>query len=245
MKSLRNIEPGRPAREGQLILQRRFALARDLFGGFAGCGRLLDLGCGNGAQTLYFAPEVRRLLGCDITPLQKTEGAAPVGSFDFLLADAGKLPIASGSIDLAVSFEVLEHLPDDLAAAKEVARILKPGGRFLFSVPNKWWIFESHGAAIPGFNWIPWNRVPFVGWLPRIIHESYARARIYTMARALKLCRQAGLEPVERGYITAPLDVLPDGLIRRFLRRLVFRNATTSNPFLAVNLFVLCRKPQE
>ena len=35
------------------------------------------------------------------------------------------------------------------AWAAECLRVLKPGGRFIISVPNKWWIFETHGADLP------------------------------------------------------------------------------------------------
>jgi len=242
MGTITHIEPGRPARQGQLILERRYALATKVFDGWRGDELLLDLGCGNGAQTQLFTTDVRRAVGVDITTIRLTEQPASTGSFDFILGDAGKLPIRSGSLDRAISFEVLEHVPDDLRAAREVFRVLKPGGQFIFSVPNKWWILESHGAAIPGLNWIPWNRIPFFSWLPTQIHERFAKARIYTMKRALTLARNAGFQLCEWGYITAPLDVLSEGALRRVLRKRVFNGETTRSPFLAVNLYVFCKK---
>jgi SAM-dependent methyltransferase len=52
------------------------------------------------------------------------------------LADGRGLPFAAGSFDLVTANMVLEHLPDPDAVFAEVARILKPGGRFVFVTPN-------------------------------------------------------------------------------------------------------------
>lgn len=244
MSEISHLELGRPARPGQLILKRRFQLTRRLLPDLDSLGRMLDLGCGNGAQSLYFRPHVGRLIGLDVVPMTKDQPAVRDGEFDFVRGDGGRLPFKTGTFDLVTAFEVLEHLSDDQAAVTEVARVLRPGGRLLFSVPNKWWLFESHGASVPGWGWVPWNRVPFVSWLPRLLHERIARARIYTIARALRLARRAALKPLQSGYITAPLDVLPSGALRDGLRATIFRSDATSIPFLAVNLYVLCRKPR-
>jgi len=238
------IELGRPARPGQLILERRFRLACELIPAINRTNWMLDLGCGNGAQTVYFKAVARNILGLDVVPIDRAESSVGVGAFDFVRSDASALPVKNGLFDLVTAFEVLEHFPDDSAAVGEVARSLKPDGYFLFSVPNKWWLFESHGADVPGFNWLPWNRIPFVGWLPEVLHGKIARARIYTMKRARKLVTDHGFSVVNSGYVTAPLDVLPEGIIRRFFRATLFKGDSTSNPFLAVNLFVLCRKQE-
>ncbi len=242
MSHVKHIETGRPARHGQLILERRVSLAKRVLPNLTGSELLLDVGCGNGAQTILLAPLVKKIIGCDIISLSHSEQGDSSESFTFLRCDAGYIPLRSGSVSTATSFEVLEHVPDDRQVISEVARVLIRGGYFLFSVPNKWWIFESHGAHLSGFNWIPWNRVPFVGWLPRPIHERIAKARIYTMSRALRLAESANLQPISSGYITAPLDVLPPGRIRDALRRGLFQGDTTPMPFLAVNLYVCCRK---
>ncbi len=161
----------------------------------------------------------------------------------YIKGDLEFIPLRGGCCDLAVSFEVLEHTHDDVTVLKEMARVVKPGGGIFFSVPNKWWWFESHGAVVPGFDFIPWNRVPFVSWLPQRLHDKIAQARIYTMRRALKLVYDANLKPLHWGYITAPLDVLPNSLLRKFLKKTIFHSDITKIPFLAVNLFIYCIKP--
>ena len=239
---VRHLEPGRPARSGQLILERRYRIISSIAGSELIGARMLDIGCGNGAQTVYFKSVSSHLVGLDLIPMDETAVKETPGEFDFVRGSGMKLPFDDGVFDIVTSFEVLEHLPDDGKAVAEAIRVLKIGGILFFTVPNKWWIFESHGAVIPGLNRIPWNRVPFFGWLPRGIHERFARARTYTMKRALELVRDRGLDIIGNGYITAPLDVLNDTVLRRVLRRTVFKSDKTRIPFLAVNLFVVVRK---
>lgn len=241
-RHIRHLEPGRPARQGQLILERRFRIARAFIDPDARQGRLLDIGCGNGAQTAFFASVSDLVVGIDIVPLIETENPADKTSFQFVRGSALELPFRDESFHTVTAFEVLEHVPDDARAIAEISRLIPVGGRFIYSLPNKWWLLETHGASIPGLNWIPWNRVPFVGWLPKFIHERIGRARIYTMTRALNLALSAGLQPVKWGYITAPLDVLSDGKLRKILRETVFNADITSIPFLAVNLYVVAEK---
>ena len=107
------------------------------------------------------------------------------------------------------------------------------------TVPNKWWIFETHGADLP---FLPWNRVPFFSWLPRVIHEKYARARIYTKKRIRLLLEEYGFELLQSDYVTAPMDVLPDGQLKNWLIQSVFKNDTTRIPFKATSIFVVARK---
>ncbi|MFH0765614.1 MAG: class I SAM-dependent methyltransferase [Calditrichota bacterium] len=238
-----NLEPGRPARTGQFILERRFRIVQETALQAGKTPRLLDLGCGNAAQTVFFLEQAGQVIGLDRTHLAQTENPAPHDRFVPIQGDAERLPFRSNSLDLVVSFEVLEHLSSDVAAVREVFRILKPGGGFFFTIPNHWWIFESHGANIPGLNWIPWNRIPLLSWLPSRLHDRIARARIYTLKQARRLARTGGFIPQTGGYVTAPLDVLPEGSIRRLLRRTIFKRDTTRCPFLAVNLFIYAIKP--
>ena len=55
------------------------------------------------------------------------------------------LPYPSASFDVAISFDVFEHIPDSDAHLAEVRRLLKPGGAYLIQTPNKWTniVFET------------------------------------------------------------------------------------------------------
>ena len=54
-----------------------------------------------------------------------------------LRGDATCLPLQDASIDLVVSFETIEHVPDAAALVVEIRRVLKPGGRLVLSTPNR------------------------------------------------------------------------------------------------------------
>ncbi len=117
---------------------------------------------------------------------------------------------------------------------------LKPGGLIAITVPNKWWVFETHGAKLP---LLPWNRVPFFSWLPRPIHERFANARIYTTKRIVDLMKKSGFEIMDVQLVTAPMDVLKAGKLKDWLLKNVFSTDTTTNPMLAVSVFVVAKKP--
>ncbi len=110
----------------------------------------------------------------------------------------------------------------------------------VISVPNKWWIFETHGARLP---LLPWNRVPFFSWLPRVIHERYAYARIYTKSRIIRVLQKAGYEILRVVYVTAPMDVLKKGRLKQFLLKYIFKNDSTNIPFKSTSILVVARKP--
>jgi SAM-dependent methyltransferase len=155
--------------------------------------------------------------------------------------DGSTLPIRSGSIDFAISFEVLEHVLNEKTALAELLRVLKPAARLAISVPNRWWIFETHGAALP---LLKWNRVPFFSWLPRRIHDRWARARIYSRRDIVTLLRTAGFTVESSLYITAPMDVVRSRRLQRALRATVFRGDRTRIPLLSTAVLVIVSRPR-
>jgi SAM-dependent methyltransferase len=86
---------------------------------------LLDVGCGTGTNLTLAGDGVRRV-GIDIHIEELTRG--------MLQGDAMALPLQSGSVDVVLALDVLEHVDDDAMVA-EVARILSDGGRLIATVP--------------------------------------------------------------------------------------------------------------
>lgn len=70
-------------------------------------------------------------------------GAALYGSRPHVFADAAHLPFGDDSFDVVVCFEVLEHLADHTSALREAARVMRPGGRLLVTVP---FLYPVHDA---------------------------------------------------------------------------------------------------
>jgi SAM-dependent methyltransferase len=125
----------------------RYALAAR----YAHGRRVLDAGCGAGYGTAELARSAARALGIDLSSdairYAREHYAAP--NLDFVQASAAALPVQAGSIDLAVIFEVVEHLPDWPSLLAEVRRILAPAGLLMISTPNKAYYAESRRLTGP------------------------------------------------------------------------------------------------
>ena len=153
--------------------------------------------------------------------------------------DIDKIMVNDSYYDRAISFEVLEHVKNEKSTLSNIYKSLKNGALFAISVPNKWWIFETHGTYLP---LLPWNRIPFFSWLPHRIHSQYAKARIYTNRQICKLLQEAGFNILESHYVTAPMDVIKWRWLKSLLRKTIFRGDTTIFPILSTSILVICDK---
>jgi len=114
--------------------EERLEAMRDLIGGDSQA--VLDLGCRDGALVGGLGLPAERVVGADIDHDALLE-ARDRGALRPCRADLwGPLPFSSDSFDLVLAGEIIEHVPfpDDLVA--EIARVLRPGGRVVGSVPN-------------------------------------------------------------------------------------------------------------
>jgi ubiquinone/menaquinone biosynthesis C-methylase UbiE len=111
-----------------------------LVGDVAGL-RLLDLACGNGYLSRRFARQGAAVTGVDtnaaiIERARLREAREPLG-ITYQVADAALLgPLADGTFDLVVCNMALMDIEDAAAALLEVARVLRPGGRFVASLSH-------------------------------------------------------------------------------------------------------------
>ncbi len=131
--------------------------------------RLLDLGCGFGRHTYEALVRGAHVVSCDmaLAELVNIHDTAPLliddGLFDGQLmhtqvqGDGTRLPFPDHSFDKVIASEVLEHVPDDLAAYDEFMRIVKPGGTIAVTVPANlpervcWKISSDyHAPAVEG-----------------------------------------------------------------------------------------------
>lgn len=233
---------GRPADFKDKIIGRRIRLVKRIPKFTGNDLDLIDIGCGNGASMFMLSDSFRSCDGIEIEERHKEEfeqykKAHEGFNCSFKIFDIEN-SIPSKTYDRLISFEVIEHLTDDHFVLN-FYKTLKPGGVAAITVPNKWWIFETHGASLP---LLPWNRVPFFSWLPRPLHERWANARIYTKKRIRKVLEEAGFRVASIEYVTAPMDVLKDGWLKSWLVKYIFKNDTTRIPFLATSLFITAYK---
>jgi ubiquinone/menaquinone biosynthesis C-methylase UbiE len=104
--------------------------------GFANAARAVavDLACGPGTFVRALAPRVARAIGVDLTPAMlaraRQEAArAGAANLEFACADAGALPFADASLDIALCGYALHHLLEPFQVIREMARVVRPGGR--------------------------------------------------------------------------------------------------------------------
>ncbi len=107
--------------------------------------KVADLGCGCG-RMLQLLSQQYEAVGVDVSPLavefakkrnvKVVEGRLP-----------NDVPLTPGTFDAVLMLDVLEHLDDDVDSAAAAAKLLKPGGIFLLTVPAYQWLFGPHDVA--------------------------------------------------------------------------------------------------
>jgi ubiquinone/menaquinone biosynthesis C-methylase UbiE len=100
--------------------------------------RVLDAGCGAGHTALAFAPHVAEVAALDLTEAMLAQGRKlardrGIANITFQRGDVERLPFPDASFDLVTSRYSAHHYPHPLAALREFARVLKPGGAFLLA----------------------------------------------------------------------------------------------------------------
>lgn len=111
---------------------------------------ILDVGCGHGVQTRLLALRARRAVGIDLSPDAVGRAKANLGlgraadRCEYRLATIEQGGFSDHSFDRVFSVCVLEHIPDDESVLRHCYRVLKPGGKLVFSIDSLATITDSH-----------------------------------------------------------------------------------------------------
>jgi SAM-dependent methyltransferase len=159
-------------REGRIWQERRQEerirlIAR--YGGALPGRRILDLGSGMGGTSVALALAGAAPLAfeynrayCDIIRLR-------AGRYDMglpVVNGAGEfLPFGDASFDLVIAWDVVEHVQNPALLLAELARVLRPGGRVLLTVINRYAFRDPH------------YHLPLLNWLPRALAEAIIERR--------------------------------------------------------------------
>jgi SAM-dependent methyltransferase len=155
--------------------------------------RLVDCGCGTGHNLQLLRPH-GRAVGFDLSPTGLVRARAT--GVTVVRGDVTHIPLASGTFDVATSFDVLQCVEADVDAVREMARIVRPGGVVVVTLAALDALRGDHAEV--------WQEV-----------------RRYTPASARRLVAAAGLTPERVSFMFASLFPLMMSvrLVQRFTRR--------------------------
>ena len=187
---------------------------------------VLDLGCGRTGGIERFWQTARLAVGIDpdLRSLSDRGAGMPV-----LQAGGEQLPFADASFDLVVSVWVIEHLEAPERVFAEIARVMKPGGHFIFLTPNALnpLVFGNRlGQAAP--------------WLQQqLVANVYGRDRGDTFAVRYRANTTARLRAIaaETGFAVSELRVIADPTYVAF-NALLFKAAVIGERMLPPGLGV-------
>ena len=108
--------------------------------------RILEVGCGTG-HNFPMLEEFGTVDAIEVDPAAREMAERRLGR----AISSAPLPVLDGvadaSFDMIGSFDVIEHIADDAAALAGIARCLKPGGKFVMTVPAHQWMWSAHDVV--------------------------------------------------------------------------------------------------
>jgi SAM-dependent methyltransferase len=102
--------------------------------------RVLDVACGEGYGSALLARSAAHVTGVDVSEQAIAHAKAAYadrGNLELVRASCTALPLPDASLDVAITFETIEHIAEQDAFLDELARVLKPDGVLVLSCPNK------------------------------------------------------------------------------------------------------------
>jgi SAM-dependent methyltransferase len=159
--------------------------------------RILDAGCGSGRNMI----ELARFGTVSAIELSQAsvELARARDAGEVVEGSVLEMPYADASFDLATSLDVIEHLDDDVAALRELRRVVAPGGVLLATVPAYQWLWSGHDEI--NHHRRRYTRATLAaageraGW--REVRTTYFNSLLLPIAILLRLLERVSSKPTE------------------------------------------------
>jgi SAM-dependent methyltransferase len=157
--------------------------------------RILDIGFGTGAM-LTFLSRYGSVVGMDLEAeairFARTRCDRPM-----MLGDISRVPLQTASLDLVTAFDIIEHVDDDRAAFAELARLCRPGGHLLVTVPALQLLWGNQDVVSHHRRRYTLSqlraRVEAAGF--RIVTLSYFNVLLFPIVAAVRLARRLRSAP--------------------------------------------------
>jgi len=179
--------------------------------------RILDIGFGTGAMLVFLA-RYGSVVGMDMS-VEAIRFARTRCNLPMLLGDITQIPLETASFDLVTAFDIIEHVDDDAAAIKELARVCRPGGHTLLTVPAFQFLWGNQDVVshhrrrytLAQFEQL----VRAAGFVPRRL--SYFNALLFPAVAAVRVARRLRGEP--KGEVKSDFTMTKPGLVNDTLAR--------------------------
>ena len=187
---------------------------------------VLDVACGTGYGSDYLIKnDARRVIGLDISEeaIKYAKNNYKNLNLNFIVGDSTKLPFKNDHFDIIVSFETIEHLKEYKKFLGECKRVLKDGGVFICSTPNKRFnsIFcdEMNPYHVIGFN--PED-------FQNLIHNYFPCTKLYGQNN-INIIRKKCIKTIEE-----LISIVPDNITNR-LKKSIINKKSNETPEPLVN----------
>jgi len=155
---------------------------------------LLDAGCGYTAPILSkFRGRAARLIGVDLVDFDR-----PLDGIELYRCDLAATALEASSVDVVMCRSVMEHVTEPLAVYREMHRILRPGGCFVFLTGNAWDYSAVIARLVPN-RFHPWIVARTEGRQERDVFPVAYRTN--TRRQVERLCAGSGLQVEQFSYL--------------------------------------------
>jgi len=196
---------------------------------------ILEVGCGEGYGTNLLSQNVAKIIGLDVDKNTIAYASKKYESENcvFRVYDGVKIPFEDNTFDAVISFQVIEHIQDDINYILEIYRVLKRDGFFFLTTPNRTYRLK------PGQK--PWNRFHIREYYPyelkNLLKNRFSDVKVWGI-RGNEEVQRIEIERVKQGLSIVSFDpfnlrkLIPEPLkplIIKILRKITHRNQRSKN----------------